>query len=458
MGLDTTGTTHGIVSIRSFVPIYRPFMYLSEDNKSLLGPIGQIFNKVKKLYPCLNITYVPHEGSVAFFEVGKCIKGKCYGVIDMIRQEKSDFWILGAPLDAFDGQTDGFFYGPGVIEMSDMITTLTSASEADSVKLDLTTSLNSVGFDVYLTLSFILITFIMISKLSYLRQSQSNDQKSESVLKILWNVFNIGVTQSAFRADTFAQRILLISFTVGFFIIASHYHAHLNTNLVIKKTEKNIDTLTDLLNSDKQPIFLKYGPTTARFKSSTNPVYQQISKRSDYVTLNNLSSFHKMGLLIKSRRAAFVGPSIISSVQETVQCYIQSSQNVSHSLYYSKQQFNKIIWIFFYSARLKEAKRKELNLVGYMALEYGMYKYVAREVFNVIIYLVGFAATDDCKKKPTIVQTSRDSFIQLASLRNLLLFWQIGNVLGVLVFIMQLIFRIFFKRKVESYSTSSQKD
>lgn len=421
------------ISTQCLIPVYMPFIYLSEDHMDLYGPIGEILDKTIKSFSQFNITYLPLKDSNWFLHLGKCHKGICDGVIEKIYQREAELWFIGAPLDAFDGVNDKIYYGPVTSEFSDMITTFSSLSDKVSIKPDLTTSLNSVEWNVYLILSFVLIVFLFIVKLSYFFESQSNDQKSESVLKILWNLINFKATQSVFRANTFVQRLLLISFTAGLFVVFSHYQAYLNTNLVIKKTVKNIDTLTDLLYSKKSPFFFKYGPTTARFKSSPNPVYKEIWSRSTFISLRDPSSFEKIVEAIKSLDAAIVGPIVFRSFLKSTLCYIQSKEKFSNQIYFSKQRFNKIVWILFYSNQLSKEKRENFNLLAYASIEYGLHKLLVTQMSKKFKFYLRDAATDECKVKNAKIQSFKAHIIELVSLKNLLIFWLIGNVLAIIL-------------------------
>uniref|UniRef100_T1KFK5 Uncharacterized protein n=1 Tax=Tetranychus urticae TaxID=32264 RepID=T1KFK5_TETUR len=242
---------HFKIALLDFGPVYNPI------RKRFTGSYAFYLNKYLAFYDSINYTVVLIDPPAN----GICDSFNCTGLLGHVQRGEADFGMDTYPFATLADSVTGL--KPGIVASDLSCEIVSTLPEIGIIHEDILRSFSIFPLDI----------------------------KPISPPPIIWPlicaVLRQGSSQKAlFHHQTLRSIYLVITFAV--FFVAALYSCSFTTDLTSKVSIKTIDSLEDLANSDRIPIWLSSDVCFSLNNGGSSPVYQELLKRGKFLNLNSL--------------------------------------------------------------------------------------------------------------------------------------------------------------------------
>ena len=129
-----------------------------------------------------------------------------------------------------------------------------------------------------ITLLFMLLIFLLIHGFHKMMPDVSGYAMNQ--VKLLWDIATSLSFQFNFDSDVaLSLKIILVSFSMMIFWVAQYYNGYFSTDLIVQEKAEKVDSLEDLVNSTKYPLWFLANPVVEEFNSRHNDIYGEVWKK-----------------------------------------------------------------------------------------------------------------------------------------------------------------------------------
>ena len=196
-------------------------------------------------------------------------------------------------------------------------------------------ALNLIPSILYVLSMFVIVLMLTI----YFRRTKKMVRASHT----LWDILSVALKQpySDDNYRTLTAKLLMITFVIGALFVTILYNSMFGTDLTVELRQPPIETLVDILTSDKNPAFeTSSGLHIIGFKrASVDSVRGQIWKRTKKRDLYGEEGMVQMAVFMQrsDRNLALIGPSIPIQIVRHVSCGL--NPKLAKGLYVSSHSF-----------------------------------------------------------------------------------------------------------------------
>lgn len=187
---------------------------------------------------------------------------------------------------------------------------------------------------------------------------------------IRWNIIRAILFQGDFSFVAWKQRIVSLIIVVGLFFIKNYYDGNFKTDLTLKMPEARIDTLSDLLQSNRWPVFIN-GDTSAVYieravdhdAMQVASIYRERRRKGQMsVATTTVKSISDMLTAIRKSESVLICIEPAEIMFRSIDCFSQGNYKPSsEQLYTSKSRFNDEMRAFVYNPNISIELRSRLD-------------------------------------------------------------------------------------------------
>uniref|UniRef100_T1JZM8 Ionotropic glutamate receptor C-terminal domain-containing protein n=1 Tax=Tetranychus urticae TaxID=32264 RepID=T1JZM8_TETUR len=247
------------------------------------GPIGHYLNAQIGRYSSINYTLTVFNETF-----GGCDSVNCTGLIGHIQRGDVDF---GERLYSFTSIPDsiiGLKPGPASADVACSIVSF--LPEVGTMREDVFKSLSIFTLDAIIFLAFLFLFLFSIPFLLWYFNRKSFNIKTNSP-PIIWPLICAILNQGSNLKTLFNRQSLSfiwMSITLTIFFMTALYSSSFTTDLTSKAPMKMIDSLEDVADSDRIPMFMEEPLCRVVANSSSPRAQREIARRGLYKTTGKL--------------------------------------------------------------------------------------------------------------------------------------------------------------------------